>query len=91
MDRGYPGWGVYVYPSSDPGNWASYPISVLYPSSPCSCACPLSPPNCHGLFQEPWGQGREHLDPVTGPSWGSGGGGAKADLNEFQNLSRALV
>lgn len=85
--QGVPGWGRVCVSR----HWASFPISVLYPSSPCSCACPFWPPNCHGLFQRPWGQGRKHLDSVAGPSWGSGDGGAKADLNEFQNLSRVLV
>ena len=72
MDQGWLGWGMCS--STDSGPWAAYPTSIL---SPSSCAGPCWPPDCHGLSQGPWGQGWAHLDPVTRPSWGSGGGGAK--------------
>lgn len=40
------------------------------------CLPPVAPDG-HGLVQGPWGQGREHLDSVTRPSWESGGGDVK--------------
>ena len=90
MDRRCPGWGVSVYPLIDPKHWASPHFHPLSQQSLQLCLA-LWPPNCHGLSQGPWGQWKEHLDLVTGQRWGSEGRGAEADLNEFQNLSRALV
>lgn len=87
--QGSPPRSVFGRPSTDPGHRASCPFPVL------QLCCSLWPPNCHGLSQGAWGQGREHLDPVTRPSWGSAGGGCRGSpaqgLNEFQSLSRALA
>lgn len=93
LDRGCQGWGVDVYPSADPGPWASYPSPSSLPAAPAAVPAP-SGPRLSRIIPGALGTGRAHLDPVTGPGWGSGLGVLRRQsmaLNEFQSLARALA